>query len=50
MERAGEVFNAWNTAIKLEWAVPRVPRTYLVQQFLAPGMTFSKVDILARYG
>ena len=49
-ERAGQVFNAWTTAIKLAWAVPRGTRTYLVQQVLAPGLTSAKVDILARYG
>ena len=30
-ERAGQVFNAWTTAIKLAWDVPRGTRTYLVQ-------------------
>ena len=49
-ERAGQVFNARTTAIKLAWAVPRGTRTYLLQQVLAPGLTSAKVDILARYG
>ena len=49
-DKAGQLFNAWNTAIKLTWGVPRGTRTYLVQQVLAPGMTSAKVDILARFG
>ena len=49
-ERAGQVFNAWTTAIKLAWHVPRGTRTYLVQKVLAPGMSSARVDILARYG
>jgi hypothetical protein len=49
-ERAGQVCNAWTTAIKLAGAVPRGTRSYLMQQVLAPGLTSAKVDILAMYG
>ena len=47
---AEQVFNAWTTAVKLSWAVPRATRTYLVQQVLSAGLTSAKVDILARFG
>jgi hypothetical protein len=48
-EGAGQVFNAWSTAVKLAWPVPRSTRTYLLQQVLSSGITSAKVDILARY-
>ena len=48
-EGASQVFNAWNTAVKLTWAVPRATRTYLVQQCLAGDLTSARVDIMARY-
>ena len=48
-EGAGQVFNAWSTAVKLAWPVPRATRTYLLQQVLSSGITSAKVDILARY-
>ena len=48
-EAASQVYNAWSTAVKLAWHVPRATRTYLVQHVLAGGMTSARVDILARY-
>ena len=48
-EGASQLYNAWSTAIKLAWDVPRATRTYLVQNVLASGITSAKVDILARY-
>ena len=48
-EGAGQVYNAWTTAVKLAWHVPRATRTYLVQQVLSGGLTSAKVDILARF-
>ena len=47
---AGQVYNAWSTAVKLSWSVPRATRSYLVQHVLSSGLTSVKVDILARYG
>ena len=44
------MYNAWMTAVRLSWAVPRETRTFLVQQVLSSGLTFAKVDIMARYG
>ena len=49
-ECTGKVFNAWTTAVKLTWGVPRGTRSYLVQQVLASDFTSAKVDILARFG
>ena len=46
---ASQVFNSWNTAIKLAWLTPRPTRTYLVQQVLSVGQTSTKVNILSRY-
>ena len=46
---ARKVFNAWITAVKLSWAVPRGTRTYLVQQVLSAGLTSARVDIMTRY-
>ena len=46
---AGQVFNAWNTAIKLAWDCPRDSRSYLVQQVLGCGLSSAKTDILLRY-
>ena len=49
-DAANKVYNAWMTAVRLSWAVPRATRTFLVQQVLSSGLTFAKVDIMARYG
>ena len=46
---AAQIYNAWSTAVKLSWHVPRATRTYLVQKVLSSGITSAKVDILARY-
>ena len=48
-EKAGQVFNAWTTAVKLAWGVPRATRSYLVQQVLTPGVSSARADILARF-
>ena len=49
-EGACQVFNAWNTAVKLSWDCPRDTRTYLVQQVLACDQTTARNNFLARYG
>ena len=49
-EGASQVFNAWNTAVKLSWDCPRDTRTYLVQQVLSCDETTARTDLLARYG
>ena len=46
---ACQVFNAWNTAIKLVWDCPRDTRSYLVQQVLSCNFSSAKTDILSRY-
>ena len=47
---ACQVFNAWNTAVKLSWDCPRDTRTYLVQQVLSCDQTSATTDVLTRYG
>ena len=49
-DAANKVYNAWMTAVRLSWAVPRATRTFLVQQVLSCGLTSAKVDIMTRYG
>ena len=46
---AKQVFNSWNTAVKLAWSCPRETRTYLVQQVLSCGLDTARCDILTRY-
>ena len=44
-----QLFNAWNTAVKLTWDCPRQTKTFLVQQVLCCGYTSARTDILSRY-
>ena len=46
---AKQVFNTWNTAVKIVWGCPQWTRTYFVQQLLSCGYTSAKVDIMSRY-
>ena len=48
-DKARQVYNAWNTAVKKAWDCPQWTRTYLMQQVLSCGQTSAKVDILSRY-
>ena len=48
-EGATQVFNAWNTGVKLAWDCPRDTRTYLAQQVLSCGLDSARTDILVRY-
>ena len=48
-EKVGQVFTAWNTAVKLAWGCPQQTRTYFLQQVLSCGYNSAKVDILSRY-
>ena len=48
-EGASQVFNAWNTAVKLSWDCPRDTRTYLLQQVLSCGLDSARTDILVRF-
>ena len=49
-DKASQVYNAWNTAVKLTWGCPRGTRTFLLQQVLSCGKTSARTDILGRYG
>jgi hypothetical protein len=46
---AKQVYNTWNTCIKLAWQVPRGTHTYFVERLLDCGMSHVRTDILARY-
>ena len=48
-DKASQVFNAWNTCIKLAWQVPRSTHTYFVDRLLSSGISHVRDDILARY-
>ena len=48
-DKAKQVYNAWNTTVKLAWGCPLWTRTYMVQQLLCCGQTSARVDILCRY-
>ena len=48
-DKAKQVYNAWNTTVKLAWGCPQWTRTYLVQQVLCCGHTSARVEILSRY-
>ena len=49
-DKAAQVYNSWNTAVKLTWNCPRQTKTFLVQQVLGSGMYSARTNILARYG
>ena len=49
-QNAEQLFNSWNTAIKLSWSCPRDTRSYLVQEVLSCGLDSAKSDIITRYG
>ena len=48
-EKAGQVYSAWNSSVKLAWGCPQQTRTYFVQQLLNCGYTSARVDLLARF-
>ena len=48
-EKARQVYNAWNTAVKLSWDCPRGTKTFLLQNVLSSDMSSARTDILARY-
>ena len=50
VEKASQVYSAWDTAIKLSWSCPRWTRTFLLQQVLSCGDTSARTDILSKYG
>ena len=43
-----QVFNAWGTAVRLAWNVPRATRSYFVDNSLSLGLTSERVDILSK--
>ena len=47
--RAGQVFTAWNTSVKLAWGCPQQTRTYFLQQILCCGHTSARTDLISRF-
>ena len=45
--KARQVFNTWNTSVKLAWGLPQQTRTYFLQQLLCCGFTSARMDILS---
>ena len=48
-EAAGQVFRAWNTAVKLVWEVPRSTHTYLVDHLLGLGLPSARHKLSCQY-
>jgi hypothetical protein len=46
---AKQVYNTWNTCIKLAGQVPRGTHTYCVERLLNCGLSHIRTDIMARY-
>ena len=47
--KAMQVYNTWNTTVKLAGGLPQRTRTYIFQQLLNCGHTSARVDILSRF-
>ena len=45
-EKARQVYNVWNVAVKLTWGCPRATRTFLLQSVLSSGLPSAKADLL----
>ena len=48
-EEAGKVYRSWNTAVKLDWGLPRTNHTYLVDHLLGLGMPSVRQRLLCQY-
>ena len=47
--KAKEVFNSWNTCVKLAWGVPRTTHRYFVDNLLSSGIPSLKSSLLSCY-
>ena len=47
--KAREVFNSWNTCVKLAWGVPRSTHRYFVDNLLSSGIPSLKSSLLSCY-
>ena len=47
--KAVEVFNTWNTCVKLAWGVPRSTHRYFVDNLLSSGIPSLKASLLSCY-
>ena len=48
-EEAGKVYRSWNTAVKLDWGLPRTTHKYLVDHLLGLGMPSVRQRLLCQY-
>ena len=48
-DKARQVFNCWNTCVKLAWGVPRSTHSYIVDSLLSSGIPSVRACVLARY-
>ena len=48
-EKAGQLYRAWSTSVKLTWDVPRSTHTYLVEDVLAKDFLTVKQQLVGRY-
>ena len=48
-DKARQVFNCWNTCVKLAWGVPRSTHSYLVDALLSSGIPSVRASLLACY-
>ena len=48
-DKAMQVFNCWNTCVKLAWGVPRSTHSYLVDSLLSSGIPSVRASLLACY-
>ena len=48
-DMANQMYNTWNTAVKLAWDLPRGTHTFLVDNLLSGGLLHVRSDILSRY-
>ena len=46
-DKARQVFNCWNTCVKLAWGVPRSTHSYLVDSLLSSGIPSVRASLLA---
>ena len=48
-QAAEQVFNAWNTCVKLTWNIPCRTHTYFIDHLLSGRLTSLRSDVLSQY-
>ena len=46
---ANQVYNSWNTCVKLVWSLPRATHNYFVEHLLAKDFRSARQQILSQY-